>query len=714
MTGSRNDRVPRTGSLQAGSLQTGSGQLGAHPLTRLRGVGPQLAARLERLGIREPRDLLFHLPLRYQDRTRITPVGALRPGSDAVVVARVELADIRFGKRRSLLVQVSDDTGLLTLRFFHFSKQQQNAFVRGHWITCYGEARPGPATIEMVHPEYRISEQQPEMPGEASLTPVYPATEGVGPGTIRRLVSETLEKDLETVTDALPEPLRRELSLVDTREAISYLHHPPSDANVAALSEGIHPMQRRLALEELTAHHLALHQIRQRREGLGAPALGTHSSSWERLQPLLGFSLTSAQERVVNEIVADLSRSRPSLRLVQGDVGSGKTVVAAAGALHAIDSGYQAALMAPTELLAEQHRNNFSTWFEKIGIRIEWLAGRMGAAARRASLESIAGGEAAMVVGTHALFQEGVEFHRLGLVIVDELHRFGVGQRLALRGKGEASGAVPHQLIMSATPIPRSLAMIFYADLDISSIDELPPGRKPVTTVVMPDARREEIMQRIHGVCLQGQQVYWVCPLIEESENLQAQAATETRDLLAEQLPDIAVGLVHGRMKAREKDQVMQAFRAGEYHLLVATTVIEVGVDVPNASLMVIENAERLGLAQLHQLRGRVGRGAEQANCVLIYKPPLGRQARERLALLRESNDGFVIAQKDLEQRGPGDLLGTRQTGLQQMRIADLARDRDLLPRVESLSRKLRQDFPEAVDPLVDRWISEREIYANV
>ena len=644
----------------------------------------------------------------------MTPIGGLRPGNEAVLIGRIELADIRFGRRRSLLVQVSDQTGMLTLRFFHFSKNQHNAFVRGHWICCFGEVRQGPGSLEMIHPEYRISADPPVPPVQAELTPVYPATEGVGPNVIRRLVGEAVDTDLDSVAESIPEPLRNELHLVDSAEALKYLHRPPPDADTDALKSGTHPMQRRLALEELTAHHLALHQIRRQRERLLAPAIANPSPSWSRLQSMLGFPLTGAQQRVIAEVIDDIESTRPALRMVQGDVGSGKTVVAAAAALHAIDAGYQVALMAPTELLAEQHRKSFSQWFSRIGLKVVWLTGRMPVADRRIARQQIESGEARMVVGTHALFQEEVAFHRLGLIVVDEQHRFGVSQRLALRDKGARDHLVPHQLIMSATPIPRSLAMIFYADLDVSSIDELPPGRKPVNTVVMPESRREEIMQRINGVCALGQQAYWVCPLIDESEKLQAQAATETRDLLETQLPGLSIGLVHGRLKAQEKDRIMDAFRAREYDLLVATTVIEVGVDVPNASLMIIENAERLGLAQLHQLRGRVGRGAAQSNCVLIYKPPLGRQARERLALLRESNDGFEIARKDLEQRGPGDMLGTRQTGLLQLRIADLGRDRDLLPKVEALAGRLRRDHPDTVESLVSCWLRNKEVYANV
>jgi len=546
------------------------------------------------------------------------------------------------------------------------------------------------------------------------LTPVYPATEGVGPIVIRRLVTQALNIALPALQDLIPERVREQLLLPSIGEALLLVHQPPPGTDITALAEGRHPAQQRLSLEELTAHHLALYQLRQQRVSHRAPAMDADSKSWSVLQPLLGFQLTAAQRRVVAEIQTDLRSSTPALRMVQGDVGSGKTVVAAAAALQAIDNGYQVALMAPTELLAEQHRKTFDNWLGQVDIRCQWLTGKLPAAERRTALAEIASGEAQMVVGTHALFQEQVIFNRLGLIVVDEQHRFGVDQRLALRAKADEQDWVPHQIIMSATPIPRSLAMVFYADLDVSSIDELPVGRLPVQTVVVAESRRIEIAERINHVCKGGQQVYWVCPLIEESEHLQAQAAQDTWQQLDEALPDLRIDLIHGRMKSREKDAVMQKFRDGETDLLVATTVIEVGVDVPNANLMIIENAERLGLAQLHQLRGRVGRGGSQATCVLLYKPPLGRLARDRLTLLRDSNDGFEIARRDLEHRGPGEMLGTRQTGLQQLRIADLARDSDLLPDVEQLASQIRQHSPEVIQPLIDRWLKNRDIYANV
>lgn len=666
------------------------------------------------MGIRAIPDLLFHLPLRYQDRTKVTPIGALVHGVDVVVIGQIEAADIRLGRRRSLVARISDGTGALTLRFFYFNQSQQKAFKRDLWIRCYGEARRGAAGLEMVHPEYRITVDRPEQVTEQSLTPVYPATEGVGPNIVRRLVTQALEIALPSLPELLPAKVRDELGLPLIGDALRAVHQPAPGADTETLKAGADPCQQRLALEELTAHHLALYQLRQQRIARSAPVMSAKSRSWKKLLPLLGFALTAAQTRVINELDSDLAKSSPALRMVQGDVGSGKTVVAAAAALQAIDSGYQVALMAPTELLAEQHRKNFEVWFSQLGINTQWLTGKLPAAERRAALSAIADGEAKLVIGTHALFQEQVEFHSLGLIIVDEQHRFGVDQRLALRAKGSGGDWVPHQVIMSATPIPRSLAMVLYADLDVSSIDELPPGRLPVNTVVLAESRRDEIAERIYHVCRGGQQAYWVCPLIEESDNLQAQAAQDTWQHLQETLPGLRIALVHGRLKSKEKDSIMQAFRRGETDLLVATTVIEVGVDVPNANLMVIENAERLGLAQLHQLRGRVGRGGDQATCVLLYKPPLGRLARDRLGLLRDSNDGFEIAQRDLEHRGPGEMLGTRQTGLQQLRIADLARDVDLFPRVEQLATLLRNDHPEVIQPLIDRWLKHKDIYANV
>ena len=686
----------------------------ADSLLSLRGVGPQLAEKLERIGIHAVPDLLFHLPFRYQDRTRITPLGALRPGMHAVVVGKILDAGIHFGRRRALLVRIADNGGELTMRLFHFNAAQHRALRPGAWLQCFGEVRRGPRTLEMVHPEYRVHFERPAAPAEETLTPIYPATEGITPRRMRSLVEQALDRTMGEIPELLPPGLCANLGLPPLRAALKTLHRPPPDADTAALLAGTHPAQHRLALEELLAHHLLLQRLRRSRQAHRAPVFDGGTALWKRLRKNLGFTLTGAQRRVIEEVFGDLRRPAPMLRLVQGDVGSGKTVVAAAAALLAVEAGFQAALMAPTELLAEQHRASFEKWLAPLGVETAWLSGRMPAAERRRALERLATGEARIAVGTHALFQEEVEFAELGLVVVDEQHRFGVSQRLALRGKGDTGEMAPHQLIMSATPIPRSLAMIFYADLDVSSIDELPPGRKPVQTVAVPESRRPELIERIRRACAAGRQAYWVCPLIEESDSLQAQAATDTAEALAAALPELRVALMHGRMKAKEKEAVMTRFRDREIDLLVATTVIEVGVDVPNASLMIIENAERLGLAQLHQLRGRVGRGAKQASCVLLYQQPLSQVARERLGILRRTADGFEIARRDLELRGPGELLGTRQTGLQQLRVADLARDRALLPLVAEAARELQQHHPENVEPLIRRWIDRRERYALV
>ncbi len=686
------------------------------PLTTLKGIGPRVAGRLEKLGLRCVEDLLFHLPYRYQDRTRIVPIGALRPGEEAVIEGEIQASDIKFGKRRSLLCRISDGSGSLLLRFFHFNASQQAALQRGTRLRCYGEVRRGPAMLEMVHPEYRRIDEHVLAPVEEHLTPIYPATEGLAQKRLRQLVQQALELLRQgEVADYLPGELLQTQGLPSLQQALSAVHQPSPETPVAELLEGEHPAQRRLALEELLAHHLSLRQLRHKVQQHAAPPLRPPGRLRQQLIAGLPFSLTAAQQRVIEEIDADLARPHPMQRLVQGDVGSGKTVVAAAAALQAVEAGYQVAVMAPTELLAEQHRRNFSAWLEPLGLTLAWLSGKSGAKQRRENLELLAAGEAALAVGTHALFQEEVVFDRLGLVIVDEQHRFGVHQRLALREKGSHNGSVPHQLIMTATPIPRTLAMTAYADLDSSVIDELPPGRTPVETVAISDARRDQVVARVRRACVdEGRQAYWVCTLIEESEALQCQAAEETAALLAEALPELAIGLVHGRLKSAEKEAVMARFKAGELRLLVATTVIEVGVDVPNASLMIIENAERLGLAQLHQLRGRVGRGRVSGSCVLMYHKPLSQQGKARLAALRETNDGFEIARRDLALRGPGEVLGTRQSGMLQLRIADLERDRDLLPEVARLATALLQRWPQHVAPLIQRWLGDSQRYGDV
>ncbi len=695
----------------------------AAPLTTLKGVGPRMAERLERLGLHGIEDLLFHLPYRYQDRTHVAVIGALRPGSELVVEGEVQACDIKFGKRRSLLCRINDGTGSLVLRFFHFNARQQAGLVRGARLRCFGEVRRGAAMLEMVHPEYELLDPEgglAPLAGTATephLTPLYHTTDGLAQKSLRQLTDRALERLAQAeLFDYLPSELVATLGLPGLAEALRYVHRPPPDAPVAALLAGEHPAQQRLAFEELLAHHLSLRQLRQRIEINSAPVMVVPGSLLQQLRAGLPFTLTGAQQRVMAELFADMAKPHPMQRLVQGDVGCGKTLVAAAAALQAVEAGYQVAVMAPTELLAEQHLRNFRHWCEPLGLQVAWFSGKQGVRERRDNLARLVAGDAALAVGTHALFQDEVVFNRLGLVVVDEQHRFGVHQRLALREKGrDVDGRLPHQLIMTATPIPRTLAMTAYADLDISVIDELPPGRTPVETVVISDSRRAEVVQRVHSACAsEGRQAYWVCTLIDESELLQCQAAEAAVVELTEALPDLNIGLLHGRMKSAEKESIMAAFKGGELQLLVATTVIEVGVDVPNASLMIIENAERLGLAQLHQLRGRVGRGDVSSSCVLMYHKPLSAQGRARLAALRETNDGFEIARRDLELRGPGEVLGTRQSGLLMLRIADLVRDQALLPQVEAVAGELLQRWPERVPPLIARWLGEAQRYGDV
>jgi ATP-dependent DNA helicase RecG len=683
------------------------------PVTTLRGVGAALAARLKRLDVAQVSDLLFVLPLRYEDRTRVVPLGTLTPGTRAAVEGEVQLTEVAWRGRRQLLTRISDGSGMLTLRFFYFSASQQTNLARGTRLRAFGEVRRGPLGLEMVHPEYRRLTAGAE-PLEQTLTPVYPSTEGVPQGRLRALIREAL-RELER--SGLPElipPAALPPHLPPLRQALAYLHAPPRAARLEELAGGRHPAQRRLAFEELLAHQLTLRLRKRALKTDPAPPLPDPARLERRFLDNLPFALTRAQARALAEVDADLAGAVPMVRLLQGDVGCGKTVVAAAAAARAAGSGAQAALMAPTELLAEQHWRALDQWFRPLGETVARLSGGQPARTRRSALAAIAAGEVRVVVGTHALFQEGIEFAHLALVIVDEQHRFGVQQRLKLAEKGQRAGGLPHQLIMTATPIPRTLAMTAYADLDISVIDELPPGRTPVHTVVLSEERRPEVVARIVEACRAGRQVYWVCPLIDESDELRAQAAEETAALLAQALPGVRVGLVHGRMPAAAKDQAMLAFKAGTIQLLVATTVIEVGVDVPNATLMVIENAERMGLAQLHQLRGRVGRGAEASSCVLMYRAPLSALARARLKVIRESCDGFAIARRDLELRGPGELLGTRQTGLAQLRVADLMRDADLLPRVQAAAEMLLASQPEVVAALAGRWIGAGERYGRV
>ncbi|EKT4540561.1 MULTISPECIES: ATP-dependent DNA helicase RecG [Pseudomonas] len=690
-------------------------ELSKVPVTVLKGVGEAMAEKLAKVGLENLQDVLFHLPLRYQDRTRVVPIGQLRPGQDAVIEGVVSGADVTMGKRRSLVVRLGDGSGVLTLRFYHFSNAQKEGLKRGTHLRCYGEARPGASGLEIYHPEYRaLNGNEPPPPVEQTLTPIYPSTEGLTQQRLRLLCQQSLALlGPRSLPDWLPDELARDYQLAPLDEAIRYLHNPPADADLEELAEGQHWAQHRLAFEELLTHQLSQQRLRESLRSLRAPVLPRATRLQAQYLANLGFQPTGAQQRVANEIAYDLSQHEPMMRLVQGDVGAGKTVVAALAALQALEAGYQVALMAPTEILAEQHYITFKRWLEPLGIEVAWLAGKLKGKARAASLEQIANG-APMVVGTHALFQEEVRFKHLALAIIDEQHRFGVQQRLALRKKGVAGELCPHQLIMTATPIPRTLAMSAYADLDTSVLDELPPGRTPVNTVLVADSRRFEVVERVRAACAEGRQAYWVCTLIEESEELTCQAAESTYEELGSALGELRVGLIHGRMKPAEKAEIMAEFKAGNLQLLVATTVIEVGVDVPNASLMIIENPERLGLAQLHQLRGRVGRGSAVSHCVLLYHPPLSQIGRERLGIMRETNDGFIIAEKDLELRGPGEMLGTRQTGLLQFKVADLMRDADLLPAVRDAAQALVSRWPEHVSPLLDRWLRHGQQYGQV
>ncbi|TMP51903.1 ATP-dependent DNA helicase RecG [Pseudoalteromonas sp. S1612] len=687
--------------------------LSQYPITELKGVGPKMAERLLKLGISTVQDMLFHLPLRYEDRTRIYTISELTPHSHVTVQATIETSQITFGKRRMLVCQINDGTGRLTLRFFNFTAAQKNAFSTGKIIRCFGEIRRGRIGFEMSHPEYSISDTFEQQPTSSTLTPVYSTTEGLKQLSIRALSEQAIELLQKYAVEELL-PQQWQPSQLPLSDALLLLHRPPNDVDISALEQGTHPAQQRLVFEELLAQNLSLLKVREQGQQVKAVALEPTNSLETQFLAQLPFAPTNAQSRVVSEIKADMQHAYPMMRLVQGDVGSGKTLVAALSALTAIAKGYQVALMAPTEILSEQHGINFSSWFESLGITVAWLGGKTKGKERVSTLAMIASGEAQMIIGTHALFQDEVKFNNLVLIIIDEQHRFGVHQRLSLREKGRFGDCYPHQLVMTATPIPRTLAMTAYADLETSVIDELPPGRTPITTVAIPDTRRNDIISRVKLACNeQGRQVYWVCTLIDESEVLQCQAAEDSALQLKEALPELVIGLVHGRMKATEKQAIMSDFKAGKIHVLVATTVIEVGVDVPNASLIIIENPERLGLAQLHQLRGRVGRGATASHCVLLYHAPLSHTAQKRLGVLRDSNDGFVIAERDLEIRGPGEVLGTKQTGLAEFKIADLTRDKQTLNQIRPIAQQMLKQYPQYVDPLIQRWLGNKSNYAQ-
>lgn len=696
-------------------------QLGLTQLsvTSLNGVGNKIAEKLARLNIYSVADLLFHLPIRYEDRTRITKIAELKVGNHVLVEGNVRSSVVIRKQKANLICQIGDDTGILQLRFFHFTMKQQQLFNKsGLTLRCFGEIRRNfkSGELEIIHPEIQIISSSIPAPLSDRLTPIYPTTEGLHQLSLRKLTEQGLEllNQQEALPELFPKEILEQLQMMPLHDALHYVHRPPVNAPQALLISGKHPSQQRLAFEELVAHQVSLQQIRFQVRKHQAPALNHQGKLRKKLLQALPFQLTHAQKRVLQEILEDLKKDYPMLRLVQGDVGSGKTVVSALAMLQAIEQGYQAVLMAPTELLAEQHLKNFQNWFSPLNIEIAWLTGSLQGKNREAILEKIKSGKTQVVIGTHALFQQDVNFNRLALLVIDEQHRFGVHQRLALRDKGKFESQYPHQLIMTATPIPRTLAMTAYADLDCSVIDELPPGRKPITTILISQTRRVEIIERVRANCLKKRQAYWVCTLIEESEALQCQAAEATAKELQTLLPELVVEMVHGRMKSDQRNHVMQQFQKGEIDLLVSTTVIEVGVDIANASLMVIENPERLGLAQLHQLRGRVGRKEQESHCVLLYKMPLSRLAKERLMTMRSSQDGFEIARKDLEIRGPGEVLGTKQSGLLELKIADIVRDQSLLSSVQEVGKVMIKKYPERIILLLERWINERKKYACV
>ena len=676
---------------------------------QLQGVGAAAATLLEKLHIFSTDDLLFHLPRDYEDRSTIIPMNQLVVGRSYLLEGEVRSVDFPPGKKKSLAALLQDDFGKVTLRFYHIYKGLTDRIKIGQRLRIFGEVRVGARGLELYHPEIQVIQQHTALP-KTQLTAIYPSTEGLTQPKLREYVRQALQYHSDDLAELLPKKYSNGYEL---KEALHYIHEPPTDANMLQLNQGSHPAQQRLIFEELVAHQVSLLTRRAYIRQIAAPRFNSSKVLAKHLLDGLPFQMTNAQKRVSKEILHDLKQDQPMLRLVQGDVGAGKTLVAAVAACHALEADWQVALMAPTEILAEQHYLNFKRWFEPLGIEVAWLSGKQKGKARAQAEQQIKQGHAQLIVGTHALFQDNVEFSKLGLVIIDEQHRFGVDQRLALRNKG-TDQFTPHQLVMTATPIPRTLAMSAYGDLDTSIIDELPPGRTPIQTVTIPLDRREQVLQRIASNCREGKQAYWVCTLVEQSETLDAQAAEATYQEIKERFSDINIGLVHGKMKADEKQSVMQAFKDNQLQLLIATTVIEVGVDVPNASIMVIENAERLGLSQLHQLRGRVGRGATASFCALLYKTPLSQNGQERLSILRESNDGFVIAEKDLEIRGPGELLGTKQTGDMGFRVARLERDDHLLSQAHYVAAQILKDYPQHADGLLKRWLPEAPRYAYV
>lgn len=684
-------------------------------VSRLNGVGPKLKEKLEKLGIRNQQQLLFHLPLRYEDRTRISPVGGLQSGQRVLIEGEIILSSVSFGRRRTLQVKVTDGTGFITLRFFHFNANQQKSLQKGNWIRCFGEARRVMGNIEMVHPEYQLINEDAPPPLNTSLTPVYPTTEGLHQIGLRKIIKQVLGKLQQfPLVETLPVEWLDSHQFPTVSDALLTLHNPQHQQDVALIQSMQHPAQTRFVIEELTAHRISLLLRRDQISRLQCPKISPSEELIHKLKQHLAFTLTDAQQRVIDELLQDFELNKPMMRLVQGDVGSGKTVVAAFSALPVINSGYQCALMAPTEILAQQHYINFKMWLEPLGIQVVSLLGAHKGKLRVEKEAAIKSGYAQMVIGTHALFQQSVNFYALGLMIIDEQHRFGVDQRQALQKKAQA-GLMPHQLIMTATPIPRTLAMSVYADLDYSQIDELPPGRTPVKTAIITESKRDELIQKVRSACADGQQIYWVCTLIEESEVMQCEAAEVTFEKLQQHLPDLNVGLVHGRMKSNQKDEVIQTFKAGDIQLLVATTVIEVGVDVPNASIMIIENPERLGLSQIHQLRGRVGRGNRESFCLLLVKSNISKAVSQRMEIIRNHQDGFIIAEKDLEIRGAGEVLGTKQTGEASFRIVDIVRDKHWFSQAEMLATILmRPDKNQLRKQLLDNWIGKKVQYSDV
>ena len=684
--------------------------MGQNDLRSLKGVGPSLETKLNNLDIYNQTDLLFHLPSRYEDRTAIKKIGALESDTEVQVEGEILLSSIAFRGRRMLMVQISDGTGIMALRFFTFNKYQKDALKKGLMVRCFGKTRKTTAGIEMIHPNYEILDPKKRRALPKTLTPVYPTTQGLSQGELRSLMTQVLKNRLDNLEDLLPTSIASELNLGSLDEALKETHSPKKES--LAIDE-LSPAKKRLVTEELIANQIGMRQIKRASKKHSAMPLTQHEMK-ERLISMLPFELTESQKKVSSEIASDMALNQPMMRLLQGDVGSGKTVVAGLAMAIAVDSGFQSVLMAPTELLAEQHKQNLDRWFGPLGVKTGLLKSKLKVPEKRVLKENIANGDCQIIIGTHALFQESIEYNNLSLVIVDEQHRFGVEQRFSLINKAKRGGIVPHQLIMTATPIPRTLAMTAYGDLDNSIISELPSGRGEIATLCLSEDKREEVVEKALREIKKGRQVYWVCPLIEDSEDHNRESAEATFKKLSENLSGYRIGLVHGKLSADKKNKAMSEFKEHKLDLLVATTVIEVGVDVPNASIMVIENTERLGLSQLHQLRGRIGRGEHESFCIMLYKNPLGQTAKQRLEVIRSSRDGFFISEKDLELRGPGEVLGVRQKGVVGLKIADISRDAYLIPKINKVCDQFEYEFPEESEKLVRRWIGKQINYRNV